>query len=201
MTRPRRQFLQGVAGAIALSVAGCQDASSGEGTPTRQATTESPTPDPPASPDVSDLDRHCVEADFSGYTGTTPVPPPSRPPKPSGDSALDFAVAHERYYQRHLALYEVGSPTPEREDEPAHGFPEVRFEDEETEVIEEPDSASVTRMRYDLHYETSRDGEYREMGPRTVTYYVSDDHVIRAAVEDSVDSGPDPLEEGTIMRC
>lgn len=201
MSRPRRQFLEGVAGAIALSIAGCQDASSDEETPTGQATTGSPTPDRLASPDVSDLDRECVESDFSGYTGTTPVPPPSRPPTPSGDSALDFAVAYERYYQRYLALYEIGSPTPEREDEPAHGFPTVRFEDEETEAIEETDSASVTMMRYDIHYETSREGAYREMGPRTVTYYVSDDHVIRAAVEESADPGPDPLEEGTIMRC
>lgn len=149
----------------------------------------------PGGPTVSDLERNCITAEFVGYVSTTPVPTPERSERPSSDSVVRYSVAYERYYNRYLALYSMGPPTPERTDLPAHGFPDVTLEGLVEEVREERPNGYVVRLSYERYFE----GE--EMGEYTVSYFVSEEYTIRAEVKGNVEPGPDPTETGVIMTC
>lgn len=211
----RRQFVGALCGLFSIS--GCQGLPAGGGNETENATNDegsSPRNDdsdsdsgtatetPESTPsNLSDLDRECVTADFDGYTGTTPVAPPSGPATLNAESAADYAADYEQYYQRYAALYEIGAPTPADANAPAHGFPEVELRNASEEVLSEANGGWTVRLQYDLAYETHQSGGYEVMGERTVTYFISDEHVVRAEENGRVEPGPDPLEVGTVMSC
>ena len=147
------------------------------------------------TPVDSSIETKCITSEFSGYIGTTPIPAPARPEKLNPRSAIDYAITYERYYERYLALYEMGSPTPEEEGHPAHGFPEVRLEALESELLAEGDDRYVVRLAFSRFFEDTDRGEY------TVTYYVSEEDTIRAEVDGIEHPGPDPLAAGKFMSC
>lgn len=200
----RRVLLRGLFSAASFSIAGCLSGSE-EGTPEDSATTEATATtgrsttegDEQAisTPVESNIETECITSEFSGYVGTTPVPAPGKPAELNPKSVIDYAIAYERYYERYLALYEIGSPTPEEEGYPAHGFPEVSLANLEREVLMETNGRYVVRLAFSRVFEGSNRGEY------TVTYYVSDEYTIRAETAGIESPGPDPLTEGKIMSC
>jgi len=193
MDRSRRRLLSAVGVAVAGSLSGCP---SDEATTPGDEDGASPVADSSTPAAVEDLPRECVTADFQGYTGTTPVPSPERPVEVTSDAAAAYAEEYEAYYLRYVALYELGHPpTPSDRDVSAHGFPEVTLAQVETDVREASDGWAVVRLRYDRFFA----GESR--GDHTVTYYVSSDHLARAAVEEDATPGPDPTTEGTLQTC
>lgn len=148
-----------------------------------------------STPVESNIEANCITSEFTGYIGTTPLPAPEKPDEMASGPVVDYAISYERYYERYLALYEIGVPTPEEENHPAHGFPDVRLADFEHEVVAETDGRFVVRLAFSRFFENEPRGEY------TVTYYVSDAYTIRAEVEGRVYPGPDPLSTGERMAC
>lgn len=200
----RRIMLTKVFAGASFLLAGCQSTLRGDGSEnsiTSEDTSSigsSPTDRDKqtiSTPVESNLEKECVTSEFTGYVSTTPLPAPEKPDKLESESVIDYAVAYERYYERYLALYEIGSPTPKRENYPAHGFPEVRLEGLEKEVKAESDN------RYVIHLTFSRFFENKDQGEYTVTYYISNYYTVRAEVKGSVYPGPDPLIAGKIMSC
>lgn len=197
----RRAVLANVFMGASLSLAGCSSLS-GIDDPDATTTTEDTVASTPTGSDEgptrtpvgSNLETECITSAFSGYVGTTPIPPPEKPAELES-AAIDYAGAYERYYQRYLALYEIGPPTPERDDLPAHGFPDVRLEGLETDVVTETADGYVVRLAFSRFFEDEFRGEY------TVKYYVSADYTIRAEVKGNEYPGPDPLASGKIMSC
>ena len=128
----KRDLLRGAAVIVTIVIPGCSsDPTTGDpnegdsGNTSREGSSEISETETRNGLTVSDLEEDCITAEFSGYVNTTPVPAPERPEHPDSDSVVEYSVAYERYYNRYLALYSIGSPTPESTDLPAHGFPDV----------------------------------------------------------------------------
>lgn len=202
MSLQKRDLLRGAAVIVTIVLPGCSsdpttgDPNNGDaGNTSRKDSSEISETETRDGPAVSDLETDCITAEFSGYVSTTPVPTPARPERPSLNSVVRYSVAYERYYNRYLALYSMGSPTPESTNLPAHGFPDVTLEDLVEEVREERPNGYVVRLSYERYFKGERMGEY------TVSYFVSERHTIRAEVKGNVEPGPDPTETGVIMTC
>jgi hypothetical protein len=198
----KRDLLRDAAVIVPVVLSGCSadpttgDPNNGDaGNTSREGSSEISETETRDGPAVSGLETDCITAELSGYVSTTPVPTPERPERPSSNSVVRYSVAYERYYNRYLALYSMGPPTPERTDLPAHGFPDVTLEGLVEEVREERPNGYVVRLSYERYFE----GE--EMGEYTVSYFVSEEYTIRAEVKGNVEPGPDPTETGVIMTC
>jgi len=216
----RRQFTKAVSAAITVLFCGCSGISTGGGSteiPTSAAGTPAPddtTTDPPPEtetdvqsvslrtvpvPETTELRQHCVTDRFDGFTGTTPVPPPRTPAEVTASSVTEYALAYEEYYQRYQALYEFGSPTPESDGLPAHGFPDVRINVIDR-TMRDTNDGWLVGLSFSFSYELSKSGEYADQGTTAVVYYVNEETVARS---DGGDDAPadSPWATGAIVDC
>lgn len=195
----RRQFVAGASSLLGLLVSGCQgllpsDAS--DETPPTEESTRTAT-----QPDVADLEESCIRSEFEGYVSTTPVPPPTRPDDLTSETGRTYVVEYERYYQRYRALYEIDAPTPENPNVSAHGFPEVRLDNLNSEVANQVGGGYIITVVYELQYQYEQPDGFRSEGEFTVTYFVSKNTTVRAGASGESDPAPDPLTDGTVMTC
>ncbi|WP_415380407.1 hypothetical protein [Halosimplex sp. TS25] len=207
----RRSVLASVSLGLAGGLGGCPTLSDTDDESERSPTdrTSSPPPsaveptatvtdsEPPATEEsLGNLPEECVTDEFTGFTGTTPVPVPERPGDPTPDAAVAYAREYERYYLAYRAMDDLGPQTPDgRTGLPAHDFPGVRLDESTAEVLRSGDDRVVVRLAYDRVFEGESRGEF------TVVYAVSADRTVRAATDGRVAPGPDPLDDGYVQRC
>lgn len=197
----RRSLIRKVSVPLPLLISGCQirsdDSTSNHGdTEGRSTSTEYR-----STSSVSHLDDYCIKSQFEGYTGITPMSPPSFTGDISEANAETFAKKYETYYQRYEALYETGAPTPESENEPAHGIPNVDLQRRSTSITQRSTRSYVVSLESVLHREVHENGQFVEVGRRDVKYYLDDETIVRSESRQQSIEPPDPLEGGTVMTC